>query len=259
LSTTVRPCVFDEVPTVIGHRGLGSGLVAGQRQNTLGSFSAAVRSGARWVEADVRRTGDDTLVVAHDATYPDGTVLTDLSGAETDRRGTLRLRTLLDELPSVVGVNIDLKSSIEDCLRAPAGTTAGLLATEVSDEVGRRPMMVSSFDPGALHLLRQEAPSVPLGLLTWYRFPLEMAVAACAHLDVEVLALQAGSLGAAARGRRADLRTVERLLSLVHGCARQLMIWCPRTELARFLLAAGTDAVVVDDVPTVLGALAGSV
>ena len=39
------------------------------------------------------------VVIAHDATYPDGTVLTDLSGAETDRRGTLRLRTLLDELP----------------------------------------------------------------------------------------------------------------------------------------------------------------
>ncbi|MCW2532132.1 MAG: glycerophosphoryl diester phosphodiesterase [Blastococcus sp.] len=77
--------------------------MAGQRQNTLGSFSAAVRSGARWVEADVRRTGDDTLVVAHDPTYPDGTALTDLSGTQTDQRGTLRLRTLLDELPPVVG------------------------------------------------------------------------------------------------------------------------------------------------------------
>lgn len=155
-------------------------------------------------------------------------------------------------------MNIDLESSIEDCLRIPARTTAGLPATVVSDEVGRRPLMVSSFDPGALRLLRQDAPSVPLGLLTWYRFPLEMAVAACAHLDVEVLAPQAGSLGAAARGRRGDLRTVERVLSLVHACARQLLIWCPGTDLARFLLAAGTDAVVVDDAPTVLGALTGS-
>jgi glycerophosphoryl diester phosphodiesterase len=253
----VPPSVFGDVPAVIGHRGLGTGIVAGQRQNTLGSFSAAVRSGARWVEADVRRTGDDTLVVAHDAAYPDGAMLADLSGAETDQRGTLRLRTLLAELPPVVGVNIDVKSSIEDCLRVPARTTAGLLATVVADEVGRRPLMVSSFDPGALHLLRQEAPAVPLGLLTWYRFPLEMAVAASAHLDVEVLALQAGSLGVAARGRKRDRPSVERVLSLVHGCDRQLLIWCPGTELARFLLGAGTDAVVVDDVPTVLGALAG--
>jgi glycerophosphoryl diester phosphodiesterase len=42
-------------------------------------------------------------VVAHDPTYPDGTALTDLSGTQTDQRGTLRLRTLLDELPPVVG------------------------------------------------------------------------------------------------------------------------------------------------------------
>jgi glycerophosphoryl diester phosphodiesterase len=257
VTTTPRPRVFGNVPAVIGHRGLGEGVVAGQRQNTLGSFSAAVRNGATWVEADVRRTGDDTLVVAHDAAYPDGTVLADLSGTQSDRRGTLRLRTLLDELPPAVGVNLDLKSSIDDCLRIPGRTTAGLLSSVLSHEAGARPLMVSSFDPGALRLLRLEAPSVPLGFLTWYRFPLEMAVAACAHLDVEVLALHAGSLGAVRR-RGADRRSVERVISLVHGCARQLLVWCPGTALARFLLAAGTDAVVVDDVPTVLGALAGS-
>ena len=61
------PAVFGSGPTVIGHRGLGSGVVDGHRQNTMESFTAAVRSGARWVEADVRRLGDDTLVVAHDA------------------------------------------------------------------------------------------------------------------------------------------------------------------------------------------------
>src|ERR1700712_5019103 len=83
----VRPVVFGEGPVVIGHRGLGCGLVAGHQQNPLGSFAAAVRSGARWVEADVRRLGDDVLVVAHDAAYPDGTRLADISGAEAEHRG----------------------------------------------------------------------------------------------------------------------------------------------------------------------------
>ena len=41
----------------------------------------------------------DVLVVAHDAAYPDGTRLADLTGAEADRRGTLRLSALLEELP----------------------------------------------------------------------------------------------------------------------------------------------------------------
>src|ERR671926_1629895 len=91
----VPPDVFGEGPAVIGHRGLGCGVVAGHQQNSLGSFAAAVRSGARWVEADVRRLRDDVLVVAHDAMYPDGTRLEHIAEAEADRRGTLRLSTLL--------------------------------------------------------------------------------------------------------------------------------------------------------------------
>src|SRR3954447_18313117 len=197
----VHPDVFGEGPAVIGHRVLGCGVVAGHQQNTLSSFAAAVRSGARWVEADVRRLGDDVLVVAHDAAYPDGTRLEHLTGAEADRRGTLRLSTLLDELPRQVGLNLDLKSSMDDCLRSPGQTTAGLLAPVVAAQATRRPLMVSSFDPAALWLLRATAPRVPLGLLTWHRFPLEMAVAACAHMDVEVLALHVGSLGEGSGGQ----------------------------------------------------------
>jgi glycerophosphoryl diester phosphodiesterase len=249
------PEVFGNGPVVIGHRGLGSGVVDGYRQNTLGSFAAAVRSGARWVEADVRRLGDDTLVVAHDGVYPDGTSLADVPGAEADNRGTLRLQTLLDELPSDVGVNMDLKSSMEDCLRPPERTTAGLLGPVVAKEAGRRPVVVSSFDPAALQLLRVEAPGVPLGLLTWYRFPVEMAVAACAHMDVEVLALHVGSIWETSHGEQLDLGGVETLLRMLHQCGRQLLVWCPDTEVARFLVAAGTDAVVVDDVPGALAAL----
>src|SRR4051812_21795037 len=254
----VRPDVFGEGPAVIGHRGLGCGVVAGHQQNTLSSFVAAVRSGARWVEADVRRLGDDVLVVAHDAAYPDGTRLEEVTGAEADRRGTLHLSTLLEELPGRVGLNLDLKSSIDDCLRFPGRTTAGLLAPVVAAEVTRRPLMVSSFDPAALALLRAMAPRVPLGLLTWYRFPVEMAVAACVHMDVEVLALHVGSLWEGAAGGRTDPGVLTRLLSLLHRCGRQLLVWCPQIELTRLLVSAGTDAVVVDDLPEALVALSPS-
>jgi glycerophosphoryl diester phosphodiesterase len=217
-----------------------------------------VRGGARWVEADVRRLADDVLVVAHDAVYLDGTRLDDITGAEADRRGTLRLRTLLDELPPQVGLNLDLKSSMDDCLRSPGQTTAGLLAPVVATEATRRPLMVSSFDPAALGLLRTTAPRVPLGLLTWYRFPVDMAVAACVHMDVEVLALHVGSLCEGAAAGRIDSGLLTRLLSLLHRCGRQLLVWCPQVALARSLVSAGTDAVVVDDLPEALVALSDS-
>src|SRR3954453_15743927 len=224
----LHPDVFGDGPAVIGHRGLGCGVVAGPQRNSLRSFAAAAGVGARWVEADVRRLADDVLVVAHDAAYPDDTRLGDLTGAEADRRGTLRLSTLLGKLPRKVGLNLDLKSSMDDCLRSPGQTTAGLLAPVVAAEVTRRPLMVSSFDPAALWLLRATAPRVPLGLLTWYRFPLEMAVAACVHMDVEVLALHVGSLWVGTAGDQIDAGVMARLLSLLHRCGRQRLVWCPQ-------------------------------
>jgi glycerophosphoryl diester phosphodiesterase len=248
-----RPDVFGQSAAVIGHRGLGCGVVAGHRQNTIGSFAAAARGGARWLEADVRRLADDVLVVAHDPTYPDGTPLAEVGGAEADRRGTLRLRTLLDELPRHVGLDLDLKSSMDDGLRAPARTTAGLLAPIASAEATRRPVLVSSFDPAALRLLRVAAPHVPLGLLTWHGFPVETAVAACSHMDVEVLALHVGSL--CPDGGDVDLGLLAGLLDLLHQAGRQLLVWCPSIALSRWLVSAGTDAVVVDDLPAALVAL----
>ena len=220
------------------------------------ALAAAVRSGARWLEADVRRLGDDVLVVAHDAAYPDGTRLEDVAAAEADRWGTLRLSALLDALPPHVGLNLDLKSSMGDSLRPPERTTAGLLAPVVAAEVARRPLMVSSFDPSALCFLRAAVPRVPLGLLTWYRFPVEMAVAACVHMDVEVLALHVGSLRGSAADGEIDPDVLGSLLAVLHRCGRQLLVWCPQVASARFLVSAGTDAVVVDDLPEALVELA---
>ncbi|MEU2347935.1 hypothetical protein [Modestobacter sp. NPDC049651] len=99
---------------------------------------------------------------------------------------------------------------------------------------------------------------MPLGLLTWHRFPLEMAVAACVHMDVEVLALHVGSLCEGQAAGQIDQGVLARLLSLLHRCGRQLLVWCPQIASARLLVAAGTDAVVVDDLPEALAALGPS-
>jgi glycerophosphoryl diester phosphodiesterase len=249
--------VFGPGPAVIGHRGLGCGVVSGHRENTLGSFTAAVELGVRWVEADVRHTGDDTLVVAHDEAQADGTTIAARTAEDADRRGTLRLRTLFDALPSGVGINVDVKSPIDDCLRPPSRTTAGLLAPVVAAEALRRRVMVSSFDPAALRLLHDEAPGVPLAWLTWHRFPLEIAVAGCAHMDVDVLALNVGSLLRHPITGAVDSALAADVVALVHGCGRQLLVWCPDAGHARMLAEAGADALVVDEVSKTLGALAG--
>jgi glycerophosphoryl diester phosphodiesterase len=154
-----------------------------------------------------------------------------------------------------VGLDVDLKSAIDDSLRPPSRTTAALLGPVVAAELRHRPLLVTSFDPAALGRLRAEEPALPLGWLTWHHFPLDAAVAACAHLDVDLLGLHVGSL-AADRGRSAaEPATVAGALPYVHGAGRRLMVWCPAADSVAALLEAGADAVVVDEVPRVLDLL----
>jgi glycerophosphoryl diester phosphodiesterase len=239
-------------PTVIGHRGLGGGTVQGHRENTLDSFKAAAAAGVDWLEVDVRRTGDDTLVVAHDPAYDDGTFHIDTSAATARERGTLLLDDLLASIPADVGIDFDLKSSMEDAARPAGETTAALLAPIAAREARRRPVAVSSFDPGALLTTRTLAPDVPTGLLTWLRFPVGLAVSAAAHLDVAFLAVHMGSLRATPIEPEEQHRPLDYIVSLLHGADRQVMAWCPTAEEQPEVLAAGVDAICVNAVPSAL-------
>ena len=245
--TTTSP-VFSQSATLVGHRGLGKGTVDGHVENTLGSFLAALDSGVDWIEVDVRRTLDDQLFVAHDAFFG-STFLTQLSAAEASRAGGLRVQELLEALPPSAGVVFDVKSSIEDASRTSALTTAALLARAGRGTPWHRPVVALSFDPASLRHMREELPTMPLGLLTWLRFPVGHAVAAAAHLDVQVLAIHAGSLWPNAATSPADVPELDEVVDHVHTTNRQLMVWCPNRAQTKALAAAGVDALVVDDVP----------
>ena len=245
---TASPPVFLEPATLVGHRGLGKGIVNGQVENTRGSFLAALEAGVNWVEVDVRRTLDDQLFVAHDA-FTGSKFMTQMSAGEVIAAGGLKIEELLDALPRSAGVAFDVKSSIEDAGRPPRTTTAALLARLGKRSPWRRPVVALSFDPASLRHMREELPSLPLGLLTWLRFPVGQAVAAAAHLDVDLLALHAGSLWPRSASIRADVPALEEVVEHVREADRQLMVWCPNRAQTRALVVAGVDALVVDDVP----------
>lgn len=251
----MTPRVFTQVPTLVGHRGLGVGAVHGQIENTMGSFLGALGSGVHWVEVDVRRTLDDELFVTHDAAFPDGAFLAEMTGVQASRHGALSIHELLEGLPPGAGVVFDVKSSMEDAGKPATSTTAALLARVGSESLGDRPAVALSFDPAALQHMRAQSPSMPLGLLTWLRFPIGHAVAAAAHLDVQVLAVHAGSLWPSAATAPVDIPSLPRVVAQVHQSHRQLMVWCPTVDQARQLVAVGVDALVVDDVPGQVQAL----
>lgn len=234
---------------MVGHRGMGKGVVDCQIENSLGSFLAALDSGIGWIEVDIRRTLDDDLFVAHDAAFADGSVVAQLTARQASHHGALHIHELLEALPDEAGVVFDVKSSMEDAGRSAEATTAALLAREGRRFLGERPVVATSFDPAALRHMREQLPSLPLGLLTWLRFPIGQAVAAAAHLDVQLLAIHAGSLWPDAVTAPVDVPALQRVVAQVHESQRQLIVWCPTEDQSLSLVAADVDALVVDDVP----------
>ncbi len=250
--------VFADPPTIVGHRGLGMGVVDGCRGNTLESFLAAVDAGVDWVEVDVQRAVDDALFVHHDASLPDDRPLSETSASELSHLGVVRVVDLLDALPAHVGVVFDVKSTIHDAERDAASTTGAVLAQMCLEHLGDRPSVAMSFDPSALLHMRDIAPALPLGLLTWKRFPIGHAVAAAAHLELDVLAVHAGSMWRNTESGLGNQPLTHRVVEQVHAAGRQFVVWCPSLRRARSLAAEGVDAMIVDDVRSHLRALAPS-
>jgi glycerophosphoryl diester phosphodiesterase len=247
--------VFGDSTALLGHRGCGRGVVGGFTENTLESFLEAVRLGIDWVEVDVRRTCDDQLVVVHNPADEQGVFYADITGRDAVGRGALRLEQLLEALPPHIGVDFDVKTAMEDATRGREHTTMARLAPIAAREGRRRPTLISSFDVGALDIARENAPTVPRGLLTWVDFPIGQAVAAAGHLDVQVLAPHWGSLRPNGIEPEPLHRPLDYVVDVVHASGREFLAWCPKLEFARQLLDAGVDALCVNNVPKVLAEL----
>ncbi|CAL9536776.1 hypothetical protein SUDANB121_04172 [Nocardiopsis dassonvillei] len=247
--------VFGDGTEVIGHRGAGRGVVGGARENTPESFAAAVAAGADWIEIDVRRTADDELVLHHNAALDDGRAVVDLTAAECARAGLVGLAEGLAAIPERVGLDVDVKTVMEDAVDAPARRTASLLMPYLRREAGRRRVFVCSFDPGVLLAVREGAPEVPTAWMPFVRNPLDQAVAGAVGLGCPIVAVDVRSFGTAGGPPPPGRRSVEYTVDLAHRAGLEVAAWCPAPGDAAALAAAGMDAVVVDDVPGAVAAL----
>ncbi|MUL39717.1 glycerophosphodiester phosphodiesterase [Streptomonospora sp. PA3] len=253
--------VFD-APEVIGHRGSGRGTESGFRENSAESYLAAVGAGARWIEIDVRRTADDVLVIHHDAALADGRPIVDVSADVCRREGLLTLEEAFAAVPAVVGVDVDVKTVMEDATDPPERRTASLLLPALRREAerrrtasGRERVFVCSFDPAALLAVRAGAPEIPLAWMPFVRNPLDQAVAGAAGLGCDLVAIDARSFGLTGDAPRPGRREVAYTVGIAHRAGLEVVTWCPDPVDAARFTEAGVDAVVVDDVPGVVAAL----
>ncbi len=250
---------------MVGHRGFGRGSPGGYRENTVESCLAAAAAGLPWIEIDVQRTADDQLVLRHDWTAPDGSYIVDRTAAELAGQGIELLADVLDAVPPEIGIDIDVKTVLADATDPKTRRTGALVAAALAAQARRRRLLVTSFDAGLLMGLRPDLPGVAFGLLTWLCFPPQHGVPAAAGLGLDVIALHTGSLrpadeascsGDAAGGEPHPFLAAAEAVAVAHEAGLDVIVWCPQPATAPHYAAAGADALVVDDAPGTLAALA---
>ncbi len=238
-----HPFLDGPFPRAYAHRGWHLGELAGM-ENSLAAFRRAAAEGYRYLETDVRATGDGVVVVIHDATL-DRT--TDGSGeigkldwttVRTARVGgrepICRLTDLLEELPGAL-LNIDVKAD-----SAAAPVLELLHRTGGWDRV-----CIASFSEARLQRLRRAAGP---RLLT------SMGAASAAALRLRSLsplpAIAAPIRGALAQlpMRCCGIPVVDRaLVRYAHQRGLEVHVWTVnRAADMHSLLDLGVDGLVTD-------------
>jgi glycerophosphoryl diester phosphodiesterase len=156
----------------------------------------------------------------------------------------MRLLDLFEDLPPEISVDLEIKTSLEDAQRPRERTTAALVAEVAGRESQRRTVLVSSFDPSAIAIVREMAPAVPIGLLTWRGFPLRKGIPAAVHLGAQVLAPHFISL------KNAQERDTATLVKAAHEAGLQVLTWSIGPDDMDWLIAAGVDCLCIDNVTT---------
>lgn len=155
-----RPPVRSGVVTlIIAHRGASRA----ERENTVAAFGAAGAMGADGVELDVRRTGDDRLVVHHDAFLADGRAIVATRSADLPDH----VPSLADALDACDGmfVNIEIKNDPGEPDHDPGDWVAHRLGELLVRRSGGVRWLISSFRFETVVTCRKVLPAVRTAFL----------------------------------------------------------------------------------------------
>ena len=144
---------------VIAHRGASATFA----ENTIEAFRGAAEQGADWVELDVRRTADHSLVVHHDARLYDGRAIVELAAADLPPSVPTLARAL--DACAGMGVNIEIKNNEPDPDADVEEFVAEATVALLAQRGGGDEVLISSFNPATLVRVREQASHLATALL----------------------------------------------------------------------------------------------
>jgi glycerophosphoryl diester phosphodiesterase len=225
------------VTAISAHRGGGEFAPEG----SYAAYRSALEAGAEYVEFDVRRTADGTLVSCHPARLARGRAVTALSYPQLCRLAGYQVPRMADVLPMLAGraaAHLDIKQA--DCGEEIAELASGIL--------GPGALLVTTEDIPLAAALRRRFPALPVGvsiggdLAQAARFAVRRARQPGLSRVDQVLAAGAG--WAAVHRRLAGTG----VLAECHRRRIRTAVWTVNRdqELAHWLASPGVDVLITD-------------
>lgn len=228
---------------MIAHR--GAARIA--PENTLPAFRLAADLGADAVELDARLSADGAVVVLHDLTLDrttngTGNVtkrrLTELksldAGAKFSGRFAGEQIPILDEVFEAMGRRVLINVELKDYDSVLDRRLAEAVVRIVRHHGLERRVLLSTFNPFGLRIVRRLAPDVPRALLLWAGEKKWMQVA-CRRL--------AAFEACHPHDRMTDRHTI----AAEHACGRRVNVWTVNdADRMRELLLLGADGLITD-------------
>ena len=225
------------VPAISAHRGGSENGPGG----TYRAYMQAATTGADYVEFDVRRTVDGTLVAWHDERAGWGRPVTTMSYSRLCELAGQEVPQIAEVMRLLAGravAHIDLK----DARCAAAVARLGL------ELLGSAGMIVTTGDRAALAWMKRTFPAVPVGLT------IAGGPARAVRLSVPLLREPPWARADLGGAVRADWAVIRQRLARADELARyrrqglKTMVWTVNADrdLARWLATADVDALVTD-------------
>jgi len=216
-------------------------LILGHLGNTLEAFARCRSAGVDGVELDVRRAGEGTLAVHHDAAIDGVGRIVDLTGAELPEH----VPTLAQVLRECAGltVNVEIKNLPVDPDYDPTEEIVGLVLAAIDADGSAGNVIVSSFSLATIDAVHAVAPSMRTAFLTLPAWDQARALNAAADRGHTALHPHRRSLDAD-------------LVRAVHAAGMTIHPWGvddPASAVAAAEL--GVDMIITDDPVAVVGAL----
>lgn len=249
---------------IIGHRGSGATALAGDagavevaadgtvhyQQNTRASFLAAHAAGASWVELDLLPSADGDLMLRHDthlAAYGDPRAVWEASTADLIAYGVEPFDGLCTDLPSGLGLYLDIKATPGDVDPTYGPSTVALTRQWVREHGAHRPLLAAAFNPFAVADLTDAG--LHTGWIVSHGFDLHTAVMSAARARIPVVIVHGTAFGA-------PEGELERAMCLARENKLTVWVWGATMPHLPVLRELGITGFCVDDIRAAVQALA---